>query len=133
MIKAVVICSIYILLTLVGMSLIKYANQTYFKNSIMVFGISVSPILILGFFLYGLSFLTFTLFVSRLQISIAIPVVSGIYCGLTVIVGHFVFNETISLDAAPSGLAPRARGLPRAPLRPWPSAPSYVMLLSQHL
>lgn len=97
MIKAVVICSIYILLTLVGMSLIKYANQTYFKNSIMVFGISVSPILILGFFLYGLSFLTFTLFVSRLQISIAIPVVSGIYCGLTVIVGHFVFNETISL------------------------------------
>lgn len=96
MLKTILICVIYILTTLTGMTLIKsgYSCDPLFQ--VPVVGVGISLRTLLGILLYGVSFLIYTLFLTRLKVSIAIPVVSGLYCALTVVVGMLLFNENIS-------------------------------------
>ncbi len=96
-VSTIVICTIYLFFSLTGMSLIKagYDSPALFQIPIINMGVSIK--LLIGIVFYGLSFLTFVFFVSRLKISVAIPVVSGIYCCLTVLVGYFLFNEKITV------------------------------------
>ena len=95
-VSTILICILYLFFTLMGMSLIKagYDSPALFQIPLINVGVSVR--LLIGIIFYGLSFLTFVLFVSRLKISVAIPVVSGIYCVFTVIVGYYFFHERIT-------------------------------------
>lgn len=96
MLSMILICVIYIITALTGMMLIKAGYSAVPLFHIPLLGVGISFRTILGILLYGVSFLIYVLFVTRLKISIAIPVVSGIYCALTVVVGMFFFHEEVS-------------------------------------
>ena len=96
MIKTIIICVLYIAFTLAGMTTLKYANNSLdAMKGIVIAGIKITPLLVLGVILYATSFLIFVFFVSRLKVSIAIPLVSGIYCALTVVIGMMLFGEQV--------------------------------------
>ena len=96
MAKTILICAAYILSALSGMTLIKsgYTSTPLFQVPVANVGVSLKTLL--GVLLYGISFSIYVLFVSRLKISIAIPVISGIHCALTVLVGMAIFHEHVS-------------------------------------
>ena len=94
--KTAIVCVVYLLLTLTGVSFIKYghAQDAFFK--LPIFNIDVNGFLIMGLILYGISFLVFTFYITRLKVGIVIPLVSGIYIALIPIVGCVFFHETIT-------------------------------------
>lgn len=87
---------LYLVLSLVGMTLIKLGHADLRGITIPFLGV-ISTKLILGVVLYGLAFLVFTFFISKLEISVAIPIVSGIYCAFTVIIGMLIFGEKTTI------------------------------------
>lgn len=95
--KTLVICVIYLALSLVGMTLIKYGHQVKSNLVIPVLNINISWPLIFGMLFYGCSFLVFVFFVSTLKISIVMPIVSGVAGVLTVLIGCCIFSEKISV------------------------------------
>lgn len=97
MIKTVVICIIYLLLAVSGMTFIKMGHLSPPFFSLKYLDISLSVKTIMGIFLYVCSYLVFVFYVSRLQISKIIPIISGLSTCLTVMIGLLIFKENISL------------------------------------
>lgn len=96
MYKDLLICVSYIFSALFGMILIKAGHIDKPFLVLSNFGIQVSLKTFLGIILYGISFCIFTFGISKLQVSIVIPVVSGIYCLLTLVVGIMLFKEHVT-------------------------------------
>lgn len=96
MAKVLVTCIVYLLTTLLGMTLIKLGHD---REALFLFsklGIGLSFMSLVGVIFYGISFLLFIFGISKLNVSIVIPVVSGIYCMFTVFLGMMIFNEQIN-------------------------------------
>jgi multidrug transporter EmrE-like cation transporter len=68
--------------------------QTNYLN--LAFTVAKNPFLILGFFCYGLSILTWMAALSRTEVSFAYPFLSIGYV-LVLIFGYYFFNETINI------------------------------------
>ena len=96
MIKTIMICLAYIAVALSGMTLIKAGYNSAPLLNVPFIGAGISLKTLCGILLYGISFLIFVFFVSRLKVSIIIPIVSGLHCALTVVVGMLVFHEQVS-------------------------------------
>ncbi len=97
MTSTITICSLYLLLSVVGMTFIKSGHDANSIISIPGTELSLSFRTIIGILFYGVSFLVFTFYVSRLNIGIVIPIVSGIFCLLITVIGVFVFKEKINI------------------------------------
>lgn len=93
-IKEIIFCMIYVILALFGMTFIKLGNQNG-QKVMHLLGIPVTLNLIIGVFLYGLSFLLYTGIISKMQISLALPFVSAINSVAIVIIGMIVFKERL--------------------------------------
>lgn len=78
-----------------GMTLVKLGGQD--KNALIhVNTIVVSYKTLIGIFSYGLSFLIYTFVISRMQISLAIPVLSALNSCAMVIIGIAIFKEQLT-------------------------------------
>ena len=97
MTSTVIICAVYLLLSLAGVTLIKSGQGAESFFEIPRIGVSLSVRTVIGILFYGLSFLVFVFFVSKLSIGIVIPVVSGLFCCAITVIGYFVFSEHISV------------------------------------
>ena len=96
MIITVIICALYIFLVVMGMTLIKSGHSTESIFSIPIIDVSVSIRTFIGILFYGLSFLVFTFYVSRLNIGIVVPIVSGLTGLVVAIIGYVFFKENIT-------------------------------------
>ncbi len=94
--KIILICAVYLALSLSGMTMIKYGHQAPATITIPVIGIKLAWQIIAGIMMYGCSFLIFVLVISSLQISIVIPLVSGMASLFTTVVGLMLFKEKIT-------------------------------------
>ncbi len=95
--STVVVCAVYLLLSLAGVTFIKSGHNTESILEIPGIGLSLSLRTVIGIIFYGLSFLVFVFWVSKLNIGIVIPVVSGLFCCAVTAIGYFVFKENISI------------------------------------
>ncbi len=86
-VKDIIFCLIYLVLTLSGMTLIKMGNQQGGNILFQFGGIFITAKLILGIICYGFSFLFFTFIISKMQISLIIPLVAAINSVCIVIIG----------------------------------------------
>lgn len=93
----VLICILYILCAVIGFTLIKIGGHDVPFMKVPIINIALSLRLCLGILIYGISFLIFTFFISRMTISIAIPVVSGVYMAITTYLGVWIFKEVLSI------------------------------------
>lgn len=94
--KNICICIIYLLLTLTGTTLIKMGGQSQTYNIHISPFLSFSPMTIAGIFFYGLSFLIYTFLISKMQISITMPVISATYSCALVVIGIILFKEVVN-------------------------------------
>ncbi|MCR4924825.1 MAG: hypothetical protein K5917_00895 [Clostridiales bacterium] len=92
--KNIVECVVYLLLALAGMTLIKMGGRSS-GQFIHLLGFSVSLQTIAGMFFYGLSFLLYTFLISKMQLSITIPVLSMVSNCAVVMIGMIVFKEVL--------------------------------------
>ncbi len=90
-----IICTIYLAFALSGMTMIKLGHDSLGGIKIPLLGM-ISMKMLLGIVLYGLGFLVFVFFVSRLKVSVVVPVVSGIYSGVVAIIGVAIFHEKLT-------------------------------------
>ena len=96
MMPKILICAVYLILAVIGMTFIKSGHETESFFSIPFFDVSLSVRTLIGILFYGFSFLVFTFYVSKLNIGIVVPVVSGLTCVAIVILGYFLFEEHIT-------------------------------------
>ncbi len=102
--QALLLAGICILLGLGGQTLLKLAIVRSGGMSILEIGIGgllrkfmETPYIVLGFALYGVSSILWLQVLSKLDISVAFPLVSVTYVA-TLFVGRFLFNEPVNLS-----------------------------------
>lgn len=96
-VKEIVYLLIYLSLTLIGMTLIKMGASNEGNELFQIAGIAITQKLILGVFCYGLSFLMYTVVISQMQISLAMPIVAAANSVAIVIIGLTIFHEQLKL------------------------------------
>lgn len=87
----------YLLCTTGGITFMKLGGDSLslsFKDGI---SFKIGFITFLGFFLYLISFLLWQRMVVKYDLSTMVPLVTGIVQILVVIIGHFLFKESIGL------------------------------------
>ena len=94
-VRTVLVCAAYLLFALVGMTLVKMGGQ-HPEADIRIGRFIISIKTAVGMFFYGLSFLMYTFLVSRLQISLALPVIAAVNSCAIVAIGVFVFGEQLN-------------------------------------
>ena len=89
------LCAVYLFFTTMGTTLIKMGGQDC-HNGIALMGYILSYRLLGGIFCYGFSFLLYTVVISRMQVSLAVPILSALNVCIAVSVGLLVFQEQLS-------------------------------------
>lgn len=90
---------IYILLTILGLVLMKFGGNTgtiSFGQGDFTF--SMNFISLLGFVSYIASFLLFTNIVVKFNLSYIMPITAGIIQVLTLLSGYLIFKEKVSIN-----------------------------------
>ena len=90
------ICFLYLFSALSGMTLIKLGHESVSGLKIPLLGF-MSFKVIIGMFLYATSFLIFVFFISKMKISVVVPIVSGLYCIFVMAIGILIFKEKITV------------------------------------
>lgn len=93
--KEIVYCIIYLLLTLVGMTMIKIGSQSTDHQLFKIVNVLISPKMVMGIICYGCSFLMYIFIISQMQISLMLPILSALNSVSIVIIGLTVFKETL--------------------------------------
>ncbi|MCR5473596.1 MAG: hypothetical protein K6F28_00180 [Lachnospiraceae bacterium] len=97
MFSTIVLCGVYLLLAVAGMTFIKSGHNSESVINLSVIGASLSVRTIMGIVFYGLSFMIFVFYVSKLNIGIVIPLISGLNSMAVVIIGYYIFKEQITI------------------------------------
>lgn len=87
---------IYLICTTGGITFMKLGGDSLsisFKNG---FTFKIGLLTFIGFFLYLISFLLWQRLIVKYDLSIMVPLVTGIVQVLVLIISHFVFKESIS-------------------------------------
>lgn len=88
---------LYLICTTGGMTFMKIGGDSLslsFKNGITF---KIGFVTFLGFFLYLISFLLWQRMIIKYDLSILVPVVTGIVQVLVLIISHFVFKESLNI------------------------------------
>ncbi|MBR1937155.1 MAG: EamA family transporter [Bacilli bacterium] len=88
---------LYLICTTGGMTFMKLGGDSLslsFKNGITF---KIGFVTFLGFFLYLISFLLWQRMIIKYDLSILVPVVTGIVQVLVLIISHFVFKESLNI------------------------------------
>ena len=96
--KKIFLVSIYIILAILGLVLMKYGQNTgsvLIESGSIIF--SINYISLLGLISYILSFFLYTKIIVSFDLSFIVPVTAGIVQVLTLLFGIFLFKETISI------------------------------------
>lgn len=96
--NTVFICGVYITFSMLGLTLMKLGSGSNFSGiHIPIVDMHFSLVSLIGMVCYGISFILYTVVVSKMKIGITLPTVSGIVTILTVMVAMLIFREKISM------------------------------------
>lgn len=91
---------LYFIFAVSGSTFLKYGGLSNVKNiiNIPIVNINVSLYTLLGFVLYGISFLLYTILLNKYELSFISPItVAGVYI-LLMLTAFFVFNEPFTVN-----------------------------------
>ncbi|SDA69954.1 Multidrug transporter EmrE [Butyrivibrio sp. INlla18] len=94
--RDIVFLAVYLAFTLVGMTLIKMGANGKGRVLLELGFMKVTPTLILGILCYGISFLMYTVVISQMQISLAMPIVAAANSIAIVLIGLVIFKEVLN-------------------------------------
>lgn len=96
--QSFIIVSIYLLLSITGLILIKYgASNNYFNLNDNIFNVKISIVSLIGLVMYVFSFLLWLTILQNFNLSYIVPVIAGVSLCLTTVISYFVLKENISV------------------------------------
>jgi len=90
------LCGIYLILSVAGLTFMKLGAMDSENILFSVFNISFTWKSILGYLFYAISFLIYSVVITKFDLSYIIPIVGGIANVMVLLVGVGVLNEVIS-------------------------------------
>lgn len=88
---------IYLICTTGGITFMKLGGDSLSLSFKKGFTFKIGGLTFLGFFLYLISFLLWQRMIIKYDLSIMVPIVTGIVQILVLLIGHLVFKESITL------------------------------------
>lgn len=96
----ILLCVVYIILTVSGLVLIKYASLHPQGGFVLpILKIVISKYSFLGLMCYGCSFLLYISVISQFDLGFIIPIVSGVANTLVVIASVVILNEVMGVNS----------------------------------
>lgn len=95
--KEILLLIVYVAISLMGMTFIKMGVLDKENVLIKVLGIAITPKLFIGIMMYGISFVLYIAVISKMQISLALPLAATMNSIGIVLTGVLVFNEALSM------------------------------------
>lgn len=94
------LCGIYILFSVSGLTLIKYGGNRVdlAKFVIPIIGIPISWYMIAGVFCYGISFILYMGVITKFDLGVIIPIVGGIINILIIISAIVILKEKMTIN-----------------------------------
>ena len=99
-IKEILYLVIYLSIALTGTTLIKQGGSQTGSVLFSIFGMSITPRLILGIMFYGCSFMMYMFMISKSKISLVVPVANALSSAAVVVIGVLIFKEKLGLGQA---------------------------------
>jgi len=98
----IVLLVVYILLSTVGATLIKWGGDPKWKSffNVPFFDVHISFVSLSGILSYGLSFLIFIVLLNKLDLSYLTPVATGASYALLILSSVIVFHESFTVIKA---------------------------------
>lgn len=94
-VRNILVCAVYLALALIGSCFIKLGAESK-GSSITLGGMTLGLKFFIGIFFYGCSFLLYTFVISKMQISLVIPILSALNSCAVVIIGMCLFGEKLN-------------------------------------
>lgn len=88
---------IYLICTTGGLTFMKLGGDSLHLSLKNNFNFQMGWLTFLGFFLYLISFLLWQRMLVKYDLSTMVPIVTGIVQILVLIIGHFIFKESLSI------------------------------------
>ena len=88
---------IYLFCTTGGITFMKLGGDSLKLSIGKTFSFSMNWQTLLGFFLYLISFLLWQRLIVKYDLSIMVPIVTGIVQVLVLVIGHFIFKDSLNI------------------------------------
>ena len=88
--------ALYVIFAVLGSTLLKAGAEAHTLFTVPLINLSVSAVTLFGIFSYGLSFILYTILLSRLELSFVSPVTVGLVYVLLMLTAVLIFKEPIT-------------------------------------
>ena len=88
----------YVLFAISGSTLLKYGMTTKSLFVVPFVNMKVSWVSLIGFFSYGISFLLYTVLLSKFELSFISPIITGIVYFLLMVTAFLFFKEPVTFN-----------------------------------
>ena len=95
------LCAVYVVFTISGVTFMKLGSMAENLKGFIVptVNLRLTGLSLVGYMCYGISFLLYTVIISKFELGYISPTESGVVQIVTLIVAFFVFKEQFSLNA----------------------------------
>lgn len=93
----VILCGIYLIFSILGLTFMKLGSITTNKAFIQILSLKFTLQSIIGYACYAISFLIYTVVITKFDLSYIIPVLGGIVNILVLIIGILLFHEKVTM------------------------------------
>lgn len=93
------LCAVYVVFTISGVTFMKLGSMAENLKGFIVpiVNLRITGLSLVGYMCYGISFLLYTVIISKFELGYISPILSGVVQIVTLIVAFFVFKEQFSI------------------------------------
>lgn len=97
-----ILCAIYVILTISGLTFMKMGSMAENLKGIVipVVDMRITAISLVGYLCYGMSFLLYTVIISKFDLGFITPMLNGVVNVSILVVAFLVFKEHFTLNSA---------------------------------
>lgn len=96
-----ILCAIYVVFTISGVTFMKLGSMAENLKAIVIpiVDLRITAISLIGYMCYGISFLLYTVIISKFELGYISPMLSGVVNIVTLLVAFLVFKEHFTINA----------------------------------
>ena len=97
-----ILCVVYLIFSLSGMTFMKLGSMAENMRAILVpvVNLRITPLSLVGYLCYGISFLMYTVIITKFDLGFISPILSGISNIGILLIAFFVFKEHFTMSSA---------------------------------
>lgn len=97
-----ILCVVYLIFSLSGMTFMKLGSMAENMRAILVpvVNLRITPLSLVGYLCYGISFLMYTVIITKFDLGYISPILTGISNIGILLIAFFVFKEHFTMSSA---------------------------------